>query len=279
MPGPLARRIGAVPLPVFIGALAVFNFILPPPALLGPELKFELPLLTSVLYTVFISVTSFLVAYISLKSYLKSGSTILLLLGSAALAWGFAALIGTWGTNTSSGPNAAITIVNTGALFASVLHVASGTLTSTTASPQNGAGLRKPLSIFAYCGVIFSTTVLTIASLEGLVPLFFAPGVGQTPVRMAVLGSAAALFAVSSLLFARLYFSSKSPILYWYFLALAMTSVGLLSVFFGRAPGDPISWTGRAAQFLGGVYFLKAVLATFREGRTGGGARQQYPPG
>ena len=38
----------------------------------------------------------------------------------------------------------------------------------------------------------------------------------------------------------------------------------IAAVFFGRAPGDPISWTGRAAMFLGGVYFLKAVRSSFK---------------
>lgn len=250
--------------------IVVLNFVLPSPAQLGAGLRFEPPFLNAILYTVFISFTSFLVAYISLKSYLQNGLAILLLLGSAALAWGFTALVGSWLTNYTSGPNVGITIVNTGALFAATFHVASGTLTSTSASPQNGRGLRRSLSLFAYGGVLFSTALLTILSLEGLVPPFFVPGVGQTPLRMAVLGSAVALFAVSSFLFARLYFSSKSGTLYWYFLALGLTSVGLAAVFFGRAPGDPIAWTGRSAMFLGGAYFLKAVLTTFRGVHSGG---------
>lgn len=227
-------------------------------------MRFEPPLLNSILYTVFISLTSFLVAYISLKGYLQTGSAILLLLGSAGLAWGSASLVGSWLGSLPAGPNVGITIVNTGALLASAFHVASGTLTSNSTFPENRPRVRKSLSSIAYIGVLSFMAILTLTSLEGLVPPFFVPGVGQTPLRMAVLGSASALFAVSSLLFARLCFTSKSRILYWYFLGLGMTSVGLAAVFFGRAPGDPISWTGRAAQFLGGVYFLKAVLTTFR---------------
>ncbi len=262
--------LGAVPLPAFIGMIVVLNFVLPSSAQLGAGLRFEPPLLNAILYTVFISFTSFLVAYISLKSYLQNGLAILLLLGSAALAWGSTALVGSWLTNYTSGPNVGITIINTGSLFAAIFHVASGALTSTSTSPQNGSGLRRSLSFFAYGGVFFSTALLTILSLEGLVPPFFVPGVGQTPLRMAVLGSAVALFAVSSFLFARLYFSSNSGTLYWYFLALGLASVGLAAVFFGRAPGDPIAWTGRSAMFLGGAYFLKAVLTTFRGVHSGG---------
>ncbi len=251
--------LGAVPLPVFIGLIAVFDIILPGPAQLGSGLRFEPAYLNAVLYTVFISLTSFLVAYISLKSYLQTGSIVLLLLGSAALAWGSTSIAGTWLANIPGGLNAGITIVNTGGLVASIFHATSGSLNSTSASPENGPKVRKSLSLFAYVGVLSFVAFFAVASLEALVPPFFVLGVGQTPLRMAVVGSSAALFAVSSFLFGRLCFSSRSKILYWYFLALGVTSVGLVAIFFGRAPGDPISWTGRIAQFLGGVYFLIAV--------------------
>ncbi len=262
--------LGAVPLPVFIGLVTVFDIVLPSPAQLGSGLRFEPPYLSALLYTVFISLTSFLVTYISLKGYVQSGSAILLLLGSAALAWGSSTLVGTWLGNLPAGPNVGITIVNTGALFASLFHVASGSLASTGASLESGPGVRKSLSVLAYSGVLSFVALFTVASLEGFVPAFFVLGVGQTPIRMVVVGSSAALFAISAFMFGQLCFSSRSKILYWYFLALGMTSVGLLAIFFGRAPGDPISWTGRAAQFLGGVYFLKAVLTTFRAVRPGG---------
>ena len=263
-PGWKPSRIGAVPLPVFIGLVAIFDIILPPPAQLGSGLRFEPAYLNAILYTLFVSLTSFLVAYISLKSYLQTGSIVLLLLGSASLALGSTSILGTWLANLPGELNAGITIVNTGALCASIFHLAGGSLTTTGTSLESGPRVRKPLSLVAYTGVLSFTTLFTIASLESLVPLFFVLGVGQTPLRMAVVGSSAALFAVSSILFAKLCFSSKSDTLYWYFLALGMTAVGTLAIFFGRAPGDPISWTGRAAQFLGGFYFLKAVLTAFR---------------
>lgn len=257
---------GAVPLPVLLGALAVFDILLPPPGQLGKGLVFEPAYLNAVLQTLFLAITSYAVAYISLKSYLQNGSTILVLLGSGALAWGSASLIAPWVATLPSGPNPGITISNTGALLAAILHTSSATLVSTGASPNNRQSLRKPLLVLSYGGVLAFTTIYAVASLEGLVPPFFILGVGQTLLRAVVLGTGATLFAISSLLFSRLYFSSsaKSGVLYWYFLALGLTGLGLAAVFFGRAPGDPISWTGRAAMFLGGVYFLKAVLTTFR---------------
>ena len=255
----------AIPLPVVIASVVVFNIILPPPAQFSKGLAFEPPFLNAILYTVFLAFTSFMVGYISFKSYMQNGWTFLVLMGSGALAWGSTSLLSGWLTNLPSGPNAAITISNTGALVASLFHFASTTW-SKGPSLKKDPRLRRSILVLAYGGVLTFTTLLTVAALEGLTPLFFVPGVGQTTLRMAVLGSAAALFLVSSILFARRYFSSKSrsSTLYWYVLALGLTGVGIAAVFFGRAPGDPISWTGRTSMFLGGTYFLKAVHTAFK---------------
>ncbi len=255
----------AIPLPMVIVSVAVFNIILPPSAQLSKGLALEPPFLNAILYTVFLAFTSFAVGYISFKSYMQNGWTFLVLMGSGALAWGSTSLLAGWLTNLPSGPNAAITISNTGALVASIFHTASATW-SKGPSPRKDPRIRRSVLILAYGSVLAFTTLFAIAALEGMTPLFFVPGVGQTPLRMTVLGTAAALFAVSSILFARRYFSSgsRSSTLYWYFLALGLTGAGVAAVFFGRAPGDPISWTGRIAMFLGGTYFLKAVHTAFK---------------
>jgi len=255
----------AIPLPLVIVSVVAFNIILPPPAQFSKGLAFEPPFLNAILYTVFLAFTSFMVGYISFKSYMQNGWTFLVLMGSGALAWGSTSLLSGWLTNLPSGPNVAITISNTGALVASIFHTASATW-SKGPSLKKDTRIRRSILLLAYGSVLAFTTLFAAAALEGLTPLFFVPGVGQTTLRMGVLGSAAALFAVSSIMFAKRYFSSRSrsSTLYWYFLALGLTGVGLAAVFFGRAPGDPISWTGRTAMFLGGVYFLKAVHTAFK---------------
>jgi len=255
----------AIPLPLVIVSVVAFNIILPPPAQFSKGLAFEPPFLNAILYTVFLAFTSFMVGYISFKSYMQNGWTFLVLMGSGALAWGSTSLLSGWLTNLPSGPNVAITISNTGALVASIFHTASATW-SKGPSLKKDTRIRRSILLLAYGSVLAFTTLFAAAALEGLTPLFFVPGVGQTTLRMGVLGSTAALFAVSSIMFAKRYFSSRSrsSTLYWYFLALGLTGVGLAAVFFGRAPGDPISWTGRTAMFLGGVYFLKAVHTAFK---------------
>jgi len=146
--------LGAAPLPIFIGLIAVFDIILPPSGQLGSGLRFEPAYLNAILYTVFVSITSFLVAYISLKGYLQTGFTVLLLLGSASLALGSTSILGTWLANLPGQLNAGITIVNTGGLCASIFHFAGGSITSTRSSIENVPRVRKPLSIAAYAGVL-----------------------------------------------------------------------------------------------------------------------------
>ena len=255
----------AIPLPLVIVSVVAFNIILPPPTQFSKGLAFEPPFLNAILYTVFLAFTSFMVGYISFKGYMQNGWTFLVLMGSGALAWGSTSLLSGWLTNLPSGPNVAITISNTGALVASIFHTASATW-SKGPSLKKDTRIRRSILLLAYGSVLAFTTLFAAAALERLTPLFFVPGVGQTTLRMGVLGSTAALFAVSSIMFAKRYFSSRSrsSTLYWYFLALGLTGVGLSAVFFGRAPGDPISWTGRTAMFLGGVYFLKAVHTAFK---------------
>jgi len=255
----------AIPLPLVIISVVVFNIILPPPAQFSKGLAFEPPFLNAILYTVFLAFTSFMVGYISFKSYMQNGWTFLVLMGSGAIAWGSTSLLSGWLTNLPSGPNAAITISNTGALVASIFHLVSATW-SKGPSLKKDPRIRRSILVLAYGSVLAVTTLLTLAALEGMTPLFFVPGTGQTTLRMVVLGSAAALFLVSSILFARRYLASRSRsrTLYWYVLALGLTGVGLAAVFFGRAPGDPISWTGRTAMFLGGTYFLQAVHTAFK---------------
>src|SRR5437870_8712164 len=143
----------AIPLPVVIISVVVFNIILPPPAQFSRGLAFEPPFLNAILYTMFLAFTSFMVGYISFKSYMQNGWTFLVLMGSGALAWGSTSLLSGWLTNLASGPNAAITISNTGALVTSIFHVISGTW-SRGPSPQKSPKIRKSIIILAYGGVL-----------------------------------------------------------------------------------------------------------------------------
>jgi PAS domain S-box-containing protein len=129
---------------------------------------------------------------------------------------------------------------------------------------------RKFRVVLVYLGVLVFIALVAIASLRETIPPFFMQGVGPTPLRQGVLGSALALFAISSFLFMERYSKLKVDFLYWYSLALALIAAGLSAVFLQKAVGSPIGWAGRSAQYLAGVYFFVAVLTVTRGARAKG---------
>ena len=255
------RRIGVIPVPIFVALIAIFDVILP--TSVAASAAFNPLLVFAALQTLFLFGTSVVVAYISLKSYLSGGSRTILLLGSGTLAWGFASMVAGWLLSPPGGPNVAVTVSNSGALFASLLFIASATTTMREGSSRDSKR-RTPKLLLAYGGAVGFPAVLTAFALLGATPAFFVPGVGSTVLRQAVVAAGLFLFAASSILFMRLYRDSRSGILFWYSMALALTTIGLAAFYFGRTVGDPIAWTGRIATYLGGIYSLIAIWSAVR---------------
>jgi len=250
------------------GFIPAFIIIIAVLAILDIRTVFESPLLLFLLNALFISVMSFVVASISASNYLKRGSLSLLLLGCGVLAVGSGALVAGWLIGPLGGPNVNVTIYDTGALLGAVFHVTSAILASAGVTSDIVLVLkRKSKMILAYLSVLVFMALLTIASLRGATPLYIIQGIGPTLLGRAVLGTAVALFAISSFLFTRLYSKSKEAFQYWYSLALALIAVGLSAVFLQKAVGSPIGWAGRSAQYLGGIYFFIAVFIVYMEGR------------
>jgi hypothetical protein len=219
---------------------------------------FEPPYLLLVLNGVFITLALCLVAFISAKGYVVGGSNILLLMGTGMLALGLTSLIA--GLIRPLGANQNVTVYNIGAMFAGLLQAASALLTfSGTPSRSRTRGIVKLVS--SYAGAVIFTILVSIATLLEAFPPFFVEGVGPTPLRQAVLGTSILLFAFSSILFARAHLKTKSNVLFWYCLALALMAVGLSGVFLQREVGGPIGWAGRVSQYFGGLYFIFAVRA------------------
>ena len=214
------------------------------------------------LQTVFIFASSCLVSFISLRSYLSGGSRGILLLGCGALAWGLANIIASYFFNVPGGANILVTLVSTGGLFAASFHFASAIGTS-TGGGRDTRLLKTKLAV-CYSGVVLFLLVLTVLAVTGLTPAFFVPGSGTTMLRQGIVLVGVSLFSLASILFARLYYSSRSGILFWYSMALALTALGIGASFFGRTVGDPIAWTSRTAIYLGGLYFLIAVWSATR---------------
>jgi len=234
--------------------------------ILDPQVLFEPPYLVPTLNTILVPTTSLVVAYIAGKTFLASGLRIIHLLGCGSLTYSLSSLIGAWLYLVPNGLNVFLTIQNTGALLASLLHLA-GVILTFKKVPSSSAHKKLRLAI-GYVGGALLIIVLTAAALQGLIPPFFTVEAGSTLLRRWVLGMAIILFALSSLLLIKLHLRIKSALLHWYSLALALIAVALTSYYLQRAVGDSLGWLGRVAQYLGGIYFVIAVLTTFKSSRT-----------
>jgi len=254
--GRMLRFIGAASVPVFIALVIIVRI----PNLRG---SFEIPFLVPILNTALTGVVSFIIAYFSAKSFISTGLHTLLLLGCGILMYGFTSSIAGWLGVINDGTNALMTVQNTGALIASTLHFAGAALILRKAplvTPKH-----KTLRITVeYLSVIIFTVIFATACLEGVIPPFYIAETGPTLLRRWVLGTASILFSLSSILFMKSYFASKSTLLYWYSLGLAMISVALCSFYLQHTVGDALGWTGRTAQYVGSLHIFVAVLTTIK---------------
>jgi len=238
-------------------------------ALSAPNIRgvFEPPWLLPLLNTTFLSAIPFVIAYITTRAYLVSGSMGLLMLSSGVLTLGLSAFAAGILRTGMEGANTNVTIYNCGVLLAAGFHLYGAASGLIGVEPELDLRRKKMNVINAYLSVFILIGLLVIATANNLTPLFFIQGAGPTLLRQIVLGGAIGLFAVSAFLLTMLYFRSKANFLYWYSLALFLIAIGLACVFFQKAVGSPIGWLGRSAQYLGGIYLLVAILSAVRDVR------------
>jgi PAS domain S-box-containing protein len=259
--GALSRRLGLVPIPVFIATIVVLEYLRLQSLTSG--LVFDPPLLLPVLNGLFLSIIPFVLAYVSARSYLLTGSRTLLYLGSGLVVLGSASPIAGSLIGLPGGPNLNVTVYNTGVLATSILLLMCTVSAHSKVSDRPRS--RNSMLTVAYSGAVLFVGLFTAAALQGVVPVFFVQEVGPTLLRQAVLGSATVLLAVCSLQSARIYVRSRSSFTYWYALGLALIIIGLSAVFLQGSVGSPTGWVGRSAQYLGGIYLAIAILALRRE--------------
>jgi PAS domain S-box-containing protein len=253
------NKIGFIPIivfPILILLGAIFDTV--------GVYVFNPPNLIFMLNVIFVTGTGLVVAGISAKSYLKNRQVNVLLLGSAVLTAGLASLIGGYSANIL--PNYGVTIHNVGMLVSSALQLLSGLVTIRYLKLE-AAVTSKGLLAIAYSSATIFMLLLTAVTFLNLTPAFF-PASGPTLIRQFVLGIGTFLFTISSLIFFYEYSQSKSKVLYWYSLGLALFAIGLFGVVFQAKNADLSSWIGRLAQYTGGFYLIIALLS-LRKGEQG----------
>jgi PAS domain S-box-containing protein len=261
-------RFAILPIPLFIALIVLLHVALP--AHLDASLAFDPPVLMLVLNTLLLFGVSLAVLVTALRAYVASGASNILLLGCGMLALGVAALVGGWVRPLGGTPNTSVTVHNLGVLLGAALYGMSATLSLLGADPEPRVERRRRKLVLGLVGTCGLMAAITAAAARGLVPPFWDAAVGSTPVKQAVLGTAVALLALTAIYTMSLYLRTRRRFLYWYALALALTCIGLVGISLMKAVGGPIGWLGRTAQYLGGAYFLAAVLSALRDVRAEG---------
>jgi hypothetical protein len=231
--------------------------------MLDVEEDFRIHLPTPILNTVFISAVAAPVAYIAAGIFVINGSQQMLWLGCGALAFGVGSLLRAW--LIGAGLNVPITIYYSAASIASVLHLIGASLSMAKLRITKSQYRPKPSTVFFYyLGTLASIALITLAAFRGTIPPFYVPEASSTLPREVVRGIATISSLASSFIYLRLYFKSRTDVLYWYSLGLMLFAFGLFFVSQG-AVDSRIAWLGRVSQYASNVYFLVAVLSAYKQ--------------
>ncbi len=229
------------------------------------ETFYNEPLLVFVFQFIFVFAVSILVTIVSARAYLLSGSHNILLMGLASLMSGVLLIIAQWGVTPSLGStlttNEATTIGNVGILLASILILLSAILLWTGKIRFEPALSRAFILGISLFGALVLIVAVFIMASSGLFPVFFISGVGSTTLRWEVLTISGTFLTISCLLFGWKYLKTRSSILYWYSLGIALFTISLIGIVFTVRIGDAINWCGRIGLYLTGSYFLLAVIS------------------
>lgn len=214
---------------------------------------------------VFLGLTSVSIAYLAGRAYLRSGSLGIFLLSTGALVFGAASILSEWFMYAGGGVNIADTISTESAFVTGCLYFAA-TVSVLVGWPRERDPLRreKKLKIGAASALLIEAVIIWAAYQE-LFPTFFTEGVGPSPMRQITAGISSSLLFLAGLHILIFYVVNRTEFLFWYALSLIMLAEGLLAAILQRSDFGLIGWTGRMAQYLGGLYLLVAAFDLVRQ--------------
>jgi len=237
---------------VFAAAIAIL-------APLGLDERWESAALLSVLNILFVAAASLAVTYLAGRTYVVDGDRAVLALGAGALALGIVYMLtGALLVRLDD----ALTVHNSGCALAGALFLTSALIALSARSRSSRASV-WPLTA-VYGGVAAALLALVLLTLGDHLPAFYVTGEGSTTLRHAVLGIAALEFGAAAGVMSVVAGRSGRRFAHWYWPALALFALGLVSVWLGE-PASALGWLGRAAQYVGGVFMLVAALAGAQE--------------
>ncbi len=209
------------------------------------------------LNTILVAVICAVVAYLSAKSYLLSGSLTLLIITMSFVYISIVSVIVGWLATYSA--NWGVTLNGLDLLLFSALQLVASIQASFRSVPI-GSEHRKAKLASACAVAVFLSLLLTLLTVMNIFPVFFVDGVGVTLIAQVVFSTAVIFFSLASMLFLRQYSKTKSNVLYWYALALVLDALGSFGVTLQVQFSDIVVWTGRTGLYFGTVYYLIALL-------------------
>jgi PAS domain S-box-containing protein len=221
---------------------------------------YNFPVLEPLTHLIFYTTVSLGTLFFIGRSFLALGTLKLLFLECGLVFW---SLTGPVANFASRGDvNVEITIFNLSIFVASLCHMVGAIF---SLRPRRTISAR-PFWLVTSCTIVLGTLwLISNAALEGWLPVFFIPGHGGTPVRYFVLLSSISTFVISAGLLRAEHHETISPFIFWYRLALLLFAVGLFGVMIQLSMGSILTWLGRVALWIGGIYLLLASLAALHD--------------
>ncbi|HEY77522.1 MAG TPA: hypothetical protein G4O09_00215 [Dehalococcoidia bacterium] len=259
--------LGIVVLILFVGLVFIGLNILD----INEDYRIYLPI--AVLNTVFISAIAILVASIAAANYIANGKFELLGLGCGVLAFGVSSLLKGWLIDRDM--YLLITVHDYSALIAAAMHLVGAALcmvSTRLVAFRLGQKQRTLLLFLCYLGALASIALIILLAVQDVIPLL---GVspGMAILRDVIRGITTVLFIACSLIYIRINSQSHVDFYYWYSLGLMLFAFGVIFISQG-AVESLIAWWGRAAQYIGGLFF---VYATVGAGRLVHANRKELP--
>lgn len=222
---------------------------------------YEPDLLLPILNNIFLGVLPVCMASISFVVYTRTNLLNLFLFGCGMLVFGLGSTVAGWVRGLPDGANMTVTIHNTSALIASVLHLAG-----TFKREQRGQHHKKThviIILSSVCGIFAVLALLLLLTNFHLLPPFY---IQETPsiLRQIVLGTSILLFFASSIFMISYHRRQRNDYYFWYSATLMLISIGLFAVSVQQSVGSPIGWIGRFDQYLGGISSFIAVYTLIK---------------
>ncbi|HEX7482786.1 MAG TPA: hypothetical protein VF350_04910 [Candidatus Bathyarchaeia archaeon] len=222
---------------------------------------FNPPYLILAVALILVTGVGFIVTYLSGKSYLATGSLVLLFFSMAFIVQSIVPI----GSGLASlfSPSATVAIAALGLLVGSLIQLIAAVQASFRSVSIGSEHRKIRLTIASAVSLLLSFIVVFLPLLPSF-PLLFIDAAGVTLINQAIYVIAIAFFVAGGLLFMRLYLHSKSSPLYWYSLALLLWGVGTFGVMWQLRFSDIVAWTGRCGWYIGSLYYIIALRSAKR---------------